>query len=211
MPSRRNTFFSSLNEFPYFTKELLRQSAGKFSIPESTLDSYIYKAMKNGEIINLKKNYYVTRSFYEKNKTNTSYLFLLSNTLLKPSYVSLESALQYYGLFAEAVNYVVTSVTLKLPREFKNRTGRYSYRKINEKFFDGFRIVEEVEDKFNFTIALPHKAIFDYLYYNTNRFTKNVHPDLLEELRIDTDNISRDEKEKLKKLISQFTQIKFHL
>lgn len=208
MPSRRNTFFSSLNEFPFFTKELLRQSAGKFSIPESTLNSYIYKAMKNGEIINLKKNYYVTRFFYEKNKTDTSYLFSLSNILLKPSYVSLESALQYYGLFAEAVDYVVTSATLKLPREFKNRTGRYSYRKINEKLFNGFQIVE---NKFNFIIALPHKAIFDYLYYNTNRFTKNVHPDLLEEFRIETDNVSRDEKEKLKKLISQFTKIKFHL
>lgn len=208
MLSRRNTFFSSLNEFPYFTKEMLRQSAGKFSIPESTLDSYIYKALKNGEILNLKRNYYVTRFFYEKNKTDTSYLFLLSSILLKPSYVSLETALQYYGLFAEAVNYVVTSVTLKLPREFRNRTGRYSYRKINEKLFDGFQIVE---DKFNFTIALPHKAIFDYLYYHTNRFTKNVHPDLLEELRIDASGISREEKEKLKELIGQFTKIKFHL
>lgn len=208
MLSRRNTFFSSLNEFPYFTKEMLRQSARKFSIPESTLDSYVYKAIKNGEILSLKRNYYVTRFFYEKNKTDTSYLFLLSNILLKPSYVSLETALQYYGLFAEAVNYVVTSATLKLPREFRNRAGRYSYRKINEKLFNGFQIVE---DKFSFTIALPHKAIFDYLYYNTNRFTKNVHPDLLEELRIDASSISREEKEKLKELIGQFTQIKFHL
>lgn len=208
MPSRRNVFFSSLNEFPYFTKELLRQSAKKFSIPESTLNSYIYKALKNGEILSLKRNYYVTRSFYEKHKTNTSYLFSLSNALLKPSYVSLESALQYYGLFAEAVNYVITSVTLKLPREFKNRTGRYSYRKINEKLFADFKIVE---NKFNFAIALPYKAIFDYLYYYTNRFTKNVHPDLLEEFRIDTDSLSRDEKEKLKSLIKQFTLIKINL
>lgn len=206
--SRRNIFFSSLNEFPYFTKELLRQSAEKFSIPENTLNSYIYKALKNGEILSLKRNYYVTRFFYEKSKTDTSYLFSLSNILLKPSYVSMESALQYYGLFAEAVNYVVTSVTLKLPREFKNRTGKYSYRKINRKLFNGFQIME---DKFNFTIALPHKAIFDYLYYHTNRFIKNVHPDLLEELRIDTDSISQDEKKKLEKLIEQFTPIKIRL
>lgn len=208
MHSRRTLFFSSLNEFPCFTKELLWQLAGKFSIPKSTLNSYIYKALKNGEILSLKRNYYVTRSFYEKHKTDTGYLFSLSNILLKPSYVSLESALQYYGLFAEAVNYVVTSVTLKLPREFKNRTGRYTYRKINEKLFNDFQIVE---DEFSFIIALPNKAIFDYIYYYTHCFTKNVHPDLLEELRIDTDNISRDEKKKLKKLIAQFTSIKIHL
>lgn len=171
--------------------------------------------MKNGEILSLKRNYYVTRFFYEKYKTDTSYLFSLSNALLKPSYVSLESALQYYGLFAEAVNYVVTSATLKLPREFKNRTGRYSYRKINEKLFTDFKIVEQEsstnKNKFNFAIALPYKAIFDYLYYRTNRFTKNVHSDLLEELRIDTDSLSQDEKGKLKELIKQFTSIKISL
>lgn len=206
--SRRNILFSSLDEFPYFTKELLRQSAGKFSIQKRTLDSYIYKAVKNGEILSLKRNYYVTRFFYEKHKTDTSYLFSLSNILLEPSYVSMESALQYYGLFAEAFNYAVTALTLKLPREFKNRTGRYVYRNINKKLFNGFRITE---DEFNFTIALPHKAIFDYLYYYTNRFTKNVYPDLLEELRINVDNISKDEKKKLKKLIAQFTSTKINI
>ncbi len=208
MPSRRDVFFSSLNEFPYFTGELLKQSAEKFSISNNTLNSYIYKAIKNGEILSLKRNYYVTRSFYERNKTDTGYLFLLSNILLKPSYVSLESALQYYGLFAEAVNFVVTSVTLKLPREFGNRTGRYTYRKINEKMFNGFKIVE---GKFNFAIALPHKAIFDYLYYHTNRFTKNVHADILEELRIDTSSLPREEKKSLSAIIANFTSIKMHL
>lgn len=208
MSSKRTVFFSSLNEFPHFTKELLQQFAGKFSVPKSTLNSYIYKALKNGEILSLKRNYYVTRSFYEKHKTDTGYLFSLSNILLKPSYISLESALQYYGLFAEAIDYVVTSVTLKLPREFKNRTGRSTYRKINEKLFNGFHVVG---DEFKFIIALPHKAIFDYMYYYTHCFTKNVHPDLLEELRIDTDPISRYEKKKLKKLIAQFTPIKIRL
>jgi predicted transcriptional regulator of viral defense system len=208
MTSRRNIYFSSLNEFPYFKKELLSQFAEKFSITKNTLNSYIYKSLKDGEILRLKRNYYVTRFFYEKNKTDTSYIFLLSNILLEPSYISLESALQYYGLFAEAVNYIVTSVTLKLPRVFKNRTGRYSYRKINEKLFSDFQIIE---DKFNFTIARPYKAIFDYLYYHTNCFTKNVHEDLLEELRIDTNSILQDEKKKLKTLIAKFTPIKIRL
>lgn len=208
MTSRRNAFFSSFSHFPYFKKELLRESARKFSIPESTLNSYIYKALRRGEIISLKRNYYVARSFYEEHKTNTSYLFSLANILLEPSYISLETALQYHGLFAEAVNYSVSSVTLKLPREFRNRAGRYSYRKIRESLFTGFQIVEE---EFNFTIALPHKAIFDYFYYYTNCFTKNVHPDLPEEFRIQTDSLSLEEKKRLEDLILQFTPIKMNL
>lgn len=198
----RSTFFSSLIEFPYFTREQLRVAAEKFIISETTCNSYISKSLRDAETISLKKNYYVTRNFYDKHKTDTSYLFFLANSLLKPSYVSLQAALQYYGIFAEAVQYTVTSVTIKLPRTFMNRTGRYSYRNITESLFTGFTLVKS---NFDFMIALPHKAIFDYLYYHTNRFTKNVHPDLLEELRIDTDSLSAKEKENLKKLLKKFT------
>jgi len=208
MLSKRNTFFSPFNDFPYFTKEVLREPARKFSMPESTFNSYIYKALRDGQIIRLKRNYYVTRLFYENHKTDTSYLFSLANILLKPSYISLETALQYYGLFPEAADYTIASVTPKLPREFSNRTGRYTYRKINEKLFTGFK--NEGGD-FNFTIALPHKAIFDTLYYHTSHFTKNVHSDLIEELRIDTDPLPSEEKERFAELIARFTSIKMHL
>lgn len=207
MHGRRIGFFSEFSEAPYFTNEMLRQSAEKFQIPKSTFNSYIYKALKEGQILSLKRNFYVTRAFYDKNKTNTEYIFFLSNILLKPSYISLEAALQYYGLFAEAVN-LTTAVTLKLPREFQNRAGIYTYRKISNKLFTDF---QTIGDTFKFTIARPHKAIFDYLYYQTNRFTKNVHSDLLEELRVDVEPLSAKEKTELKDLIAKFTPIKIEL
>ena len=208
MSSRRENFFSPYNTFPYFTKETLRAGAERFKLPLSTFNDFINKSLKNGEIIYLKRGHYVTRLFYEAHKTETGYLFFLANVLLKPSYVSLEAALQYYGFFAEAINFTVTSVTNKLPRQFKNRTGLYVYRNITENLFTGLKIVK---DKFEFVIALPHKAIFDYLYYHTHCFTKNVHSDLLEELRIDTDTLSPNEKKSLIILIKRFTSIQMHL
>ncbi len=208
MLSRRNSFFSHFITFPFFTKAHLRGEVNKFSIPDSTFNSYIYKALREGEIISLKRNYYVTRNFYDSHKTDMSYLFSLANILLQPSYISLQSALQYYGLFAEAVNYAITSVTIKLPRKFENRLSKYFYRNINEKLFTGF---QTIKGNFTFTIALPHKAVFDYLYYQTNRFTQNVHVDLLEELRIDTDSLSSQEKKNLKNLISKFTSTKINI
>ena len=208
MPSRRDSFFSHYLEFPYFTKEILRVEADQFRIPESTFNSFIANAIKNVEIIHLKRNNYVTRTFFEKHRTDSSYLFFLANALLKPSYVSLEAALQYYGLFAEAINYTITSVTAKLPRQFKNRTGVYFYRNITGSLFDGFKMVKE---NFEFAIALPHKAIFDYLYYRTNQFTKNVHADLLEEFRIDGSELSSVEKENFQKLVFKFTPVKISL
>ena len=159
---RRESFFSSYLEFPYFTKEVLRAAAEQFKIPESTFNSFISRGLKNGEIIHLKRNYYVTRTFFDKHRTDSSYHFFLANELLKPSYVSLEAALQYYGLFAEAVNYTITSVTTKLRRQFRNRTGIYSYRSLGGAFFTDFKTIKE---NFEFVIAQPHKAVFDYLYY----------------------------------------------
>lgn len=205
---RRHTFFSSFSDYPYFTKAQLRALVNKFSMRESALNSYIYKGLRDKQIISLKKNYYVTRLFFEKHKIDTSYLFSLANVLLRPSYISLETALQYYGLFAEAVHYSYTSVTQKLPRQFTNRLGNYSYRNIKENLFTGFTTIK---GNFEFTIALPHKAVFDYLYYYTKRFTKNVHHDLLEELRINVDAMPKEEKKSLKNLVSQHTSIKIRL
>lgn len=208
MSSNRESFFSQYISFPYFTKKLLHVSAAQFGIPASTLNSYIYKSLRDGQIISLKRNHYVTREFYEAHKTETSYLFFLANALLKPSYISLETALQYYGLFAEAVPYAVSSITTKLPRHFENRLGIYSYRNITERLFTDFKIVKK---EFEFVIASPPKAIFDYLYYYTHGFIKNVHPDLLEDLRIDTDELVPKDKQLLTKLLKSFTSVKMRL
>ncbi len=205
---RREALFSSFINHPYFTKDQLRPLASNFAIPESTFNSYIHKALRDAQIIRLKKNHYVSHTFFEAHKTNVRYLFFLANALIKPSYISLETALQHYGLFAEAVHYHYASVTSKLPRKFTNRAGNYSYRKMSEKLFTDFTTIK---GDFEFTIALPHKAVFDYLYYYTKGFTKNVHPDLLEELRIDVTPLSREGKKSLRELVARFTPVKIRI
>lgn len=208
MTSKREHFFSCYQKLPYFTKESLRSSAERLGLPISTFNAYIHRALKEGLIIRLKRNHYVTRSFYEDHRTDMDYVFFLANILLEPSYVSMEAALQYYGLFTEAVNFSVVSVTTKLPRRFKNRLAIYSYRSIKEDLFTDFKIVK---GNFDFAVAMPHKAVFDYLYYHTKGFTRNMHEHLPEDLRIDTGELSKEEKEKLIGLIKKFTAIKINL
>ncbi|MBU1110138.1 hypothetical protein KKB83_00775 [Patescibacteria group bacterium] len=198
----RNSFFSQFNNFPYFTKQALSLSASNFEMKPALLNSYVAKALKKGELISLKRGCYVTRIFYEENKVDSSYIFFLANNLLIPSYVSLESALQYYGLLAEALNTFRTSITTKLPREYENSLGIYSYRSISDDLFSGFCTIK---GSFEFTIAEPHKAVFDYLYYQTDRFTCSFSENILASLRIDVESLAKKEKEKLKRLISKFT------
>ena len=198
----KTVIFEQLSESPYFTKESVGQIASKFRLSKHTIDSYIAKGIKKGELVALKRNYFVTKSYYEKHLSNMSFVFFIANRLRTPSYISLESALQYYGMYAEAINVVKTSITLKVTREYENRLGVFKYSSISPKLFTDF---ETVKGDFEFQIAKPYKAVFDFLYYRTNLFRNEFDKNILEDLRIDTDNLTLEDKTKLRNMISQFT------
>lgn len=86
----------------------------------------------------------------------------LANRLYRPSYISLESALSYYGLIPETV-YSVTSVTTKSTREFEVLGTSYSYRAIKRAAFTGYRGIE-IEGR-PVLMAEKEKALADYLYF----------------------------------------------
>jgi len=87
--------------------------------------------------------------------------FLLANHILGPSYVSLESALSYYGLIPEKV-YAITSVTTKATRQFATPIGTYSYTRLPLPYYSyGIRSVEVLQKQQQFLIASPEKALFD--------------------------------------------------
>lgn len=204
----RTILFNQFSKTPIITKESINNIGANFNIDPRTIDSYIYRAVRDKDLIHLKRGHYVLRSTFDEHRTSSDYIFFLANFLLQPSYISLESALQYYGLIPEAVNFEHTSVSLQLPRKFTNKLGTFSYRNITKSLFDGFYYHNAT---FGFAIAYPHKAVFDYLYYYTKRFSQHMHVDILEELRIDSGDLSDDEKEKLRTLLSKYTNLKIHI
>jgi len=88
--------------------------------------------------------------------------FLVANHLVRPSYVSLQAALSYYGLIPEAV-YVITSVTTARPGQRKTPLGTFLYRHVRPTFFFGYRL-EEVAPEQRAFIAHPEKALLDLVY-----------------------------------------------
>jgi hypothetical protein len=90
----------------------------------------------------------------------------LANFLYSPSYVSLESALSFYGIISQ-FTYEVTSVTPKKP-VLKRINGKvFSYAHLQKGLFWGY------EKKDDFLIALPEKALLDQLYLGTKGL-KNI-------------------------------------
>ena len=103
---------------------------------------------KNGYIIRLKRGLYVVNPEYTGKRLSNE---LIANHLYAPSYVSMSTALRYYGLIPEAV-YVNQSMTVKHSRSFQTPIGNYDYKYISrEAFAVGVR-TEHVAD-YAFLIA----------------------------------------------------------
>lgn len=199
----KEVILEQLRELPYFTKKLIRQLGEPYDIKSATIDAYISRSLKQKEIISLKKGLYVSTYFYKNNKNNISYLFYLANIIRKPSYISSWTALQHYNLATEAIH-TVTSVTPKVTRNYKTKIGTFSYQSVKENLFNDFILVK---DNFDFFIASPSKALFDLLYFKTRQFRgiklKDI-DSLIEELRIDMDEMDKNEREKFYSIIKNY-------
>ena len=116
--------------------------------------------------------------------------YLIANKIYAPSYVSLQSALCFYGIIPESV-VEVTSVSARDTKLFEGPLGVCSYSKIKQELFFGYRLME-FDRIGTIKFATPEKAILDFLYLNT---FYNTEKDMLE-LRFDEtfmqDELDRD-------------------
>lgn len=203
MKSKKN-LLEQLKPLPHFGKNTVSQLGAQLGLKDSTVDTYISRFLKYREIHRLKNGLYVSADFFDKNKNNISYSFYLANILRTPSYISSWAALQYYNLTTEAIH-AVTSVTPKVTRNYVTKAGNFVYQSINRELFSDFSLVN---GKFDFYIASPAKALFDLLYFRTNEFRgiklKDVNS-LVEELRIDVDEISKEEQSRFYAMIKKYS------
>jgi hypothetical protein len=130
---------------------------------------------KQGVIIRLKRGLYVINPEYS-GKTLSSEL--IANHLYTPSYISMSTALRYYGLIPEAV-YVHQSMTV----------GNYDYKYISRKAFPiGVRSMNKGD--YAFLIASPEKALCDLIANSSKvilRYMKDVEIYLEQDIRMDMD------------------------
>lgn len=146
-----------VGENPIFKSEILR--IGKSST--NLVNVEISRWLKAGRIIKLKRGIYMVNLPYIKPFSN--YDLYIANILYKPSYISMEKALEYYGIIPEKVC-VYTSLTTKRPTTFKNPVGIYSYRHIKPSLFFGYQIIKF--DIVEIFMASIEKAILDIFYLN---------------------------------------------
>ena len=136
-------------------------------------------------VIRLKRGLYVVSP--EVSRVPLS-LELIANQLYAPSYVSMSSALRYYGLIPETV-YTIQSMTVKHSRSFDTPVGHFDYSCINrEAFHVGVTIINK--QTYTFLMASPEKALCDLIANSPKvnlRYIKDVEQYLEEDIRLDMD------------------------
>lgn len=165
------TFKHKIEQFPVFSSGLIS------SLVEdtNTLKVQLADWKKKGLVTQPRKGLYVLGKEYRKIEPS---LFYLANQMYIPSYISLESALGFYGLIPEFVAQT-TSVTPRNTSEFQNEFGSFSYQHLKRECFSGFTALKD-ENGFSILIASPEKAIVDFLYFNLSNLNSLEH-DIFEE------------------------------
>lgn len=130
---------------------------------------------RDGKVLQIRRGLYALAPLYAKGSPHP---FVIANLLLRPSYVSTESALAHAGHIPEHVA-AVTSVTTGRPGVHDTPLGRFIYRHIKREGFFGHRRIEVVPGQEAF-IASPEKALADLVYLRAGA----DHRDFLRELRL---------------------------
>jgi predicted transcriptional regulator of viral defense system len=115
--------------------------------------------VQTGRVIQLRRGLYTFPAPYRQSPFHP---FLAANALLPGSYISLQSALAYYGLIPEYVARTL-SVTSRRPAEWRTPLGDFRFQHIASHLFFGYQKVSFTSGQDAF-IALPEKALLDLVH-----------------------------------------------
>ena len=135
---------------PFFTMSSLQAI---FGVTRESARTIAVRLVKRGVLIRLRRDLYAL--------VNSKYsLFSLGNALYQPSVISLESALNYWGLIVQVPQIIFSTALRSYQCEADNTT--FLYRRMAPSLIRFGQV--KVED---FYIAQPEKAFLDTLYMRT--------------------------------------------
>jgi len=149
-------FREKVKDYPFVPSN----SFGHITQDLASFRNQVSSWVKKGLLIQLKRGLYTLR---EEDRRVKFSKYFLANNLYSPSYISLETALSYYGLSTERA-FQFTSISTKKTQCFENYYGKFTYRSIKAELYDHF-IAREDEFGNTFYIASPEKALCDFFYF----------------------------------------------
>ena len=148
-------------------------------------DNSLYKFLQRLERADILKRIVKGKYLFSLKEIND---YELANLLLTPSYISLESALSFYGILAQ-FPYTITSVTPLKTKKIIYNEKEFEFAHLKKEYFFGY------VKKDNFLIAQPEKALLDELYFISKGLIR---------ISLDELNLSIIKKEKLNRMMKYY-------
>ncbi|MBR1379249.1 MAG: hypothetical protein IJ557_09015 [Bacteroidaceae bacterium] len=128
-----------------------------------------------GLLVKLRNQYYA----FPEYRQVPDFSRYVANRIYTPSYISLHSALSFYGMIPEEVVQLTSVTTLKTAK-FDNAFGTFHYQNVRASIYFGYEI-KTMQNGRGLLFATPEKALLDLLYLNPYYKTEQD----MEELRLD--------------------------
>ena len=157
-----DVFLSAIGRLPFFDLATVVQLAGE---RRTTVQTQLGRWVRSGRLVPLRRGMYAVAQRYRRTPINPAEL---ANHLYRPSYLSREWALGYYGLIPEAV-VTYTSATSRVPRRFENGFGTFEYRHVKRAAFFGYRALDMQGRRV--LLAEPAKALLDFWHLTSGPWT----------------------------------------
>ncbi len=125
---------------------------------ENTTFNVIKRLIESGVIEKIERNKYML-----SDKRNSD--FSLSYFLYQPSYISFETALNFYGILSQ-FPYEITAATQRKTKKKEIKGKMFSYVHLKKDLFWGYNKKED------YLIASPEKALLDQLYFASKGLKK---------------------------------------
>ena len=174
------------------TTSILLEILNDYSRPFDKIDSLV----KKGYLIQLKRGMYILGKPLNSSRPEN---MTISNHLYGPSYISLETALFFWGLTPEKV-YSTTAMTTKRTTTFKTPVGQFDFLHLPTPYYSFGITSQAIQKNQTILISCPEKSIIDKIISTPNiniRSTKQAYQYLHEDLRIEIQSLQNLEIQKL--------------
>ncbi len=178
-----------------------KEVAALIDVTPDARRALVKRSLASGEIVRLRRGLYLLAREYRKVDIDP---LSLAQHLYGPSYVSLETALEFHGWIPEAV-YGVRSVSLGISRRFTTPVGDFDFFRVPQRvlYCDVDRVIRGGQV---FFMASPLKALADYVYVHKKEW-RGLDP-VRDSLRVDDDILKGITAAQCRELIANYRSVR---
>lgn len=163
-----------------FTRHMLLDLLKAYKRPNDKMNELV----KAGDLISVRRGLFIAGPNSELTPPEP---FLIANHLRGPSYVSLESALSFWGLIPEKV-YEILSVTTRTAKKYDSPAGRFNFEHLPSPYYSFGIDQVPLTPRQTILIASREKALCDKIILSAGIVLRSVAQTkdfLLDDLRMD--------------------------